>query len=854
MRVRVVGGVRSFATLPQNRAHPKRVFDPTKILPHELGKVRILNNTARDAQQSNLSAEMADEHRQAIGKLINAVYKDIEGPPGYEQIWGGTVPMFDIWKRGVDPFVELREMSGHMPQTPGSALIRSNGINAMNNQPKDVVNEFIRLSGAAGVDVFTNFCAHNDWRNHVNVANAVQEHGYHYQAAISWAVYNPNPTIYNVQWAVDLFRELVALGAHSLYVKDPSGVLTPEMAGVLAGEVKAAFPHLPLCFHTHYQTGYGYMAYLKAVENGANGIECSLGFHDGAGQPYGLTMARTLEDLGYDTGRPNHAAMQAIANYCKSLGGQYTQDTVRRPDVGVEKSGIAGGQRSILDKELIDAGQPHLLPQIDEEVAKCRAEGGTLCQVTPVADSYAREAMRRLRGGSPHANFAPGYATILTGQGGLVQEPVHAVQQKQALWERAKKTVDGLEKQGKLPKIQAIALLLNHNPLVENDAHSCTSVLSSLRAQLDARALPIQQRGRIVELKRRADQLRRISENAKQTASMDRQLARSALKHHLTGERIVKTAQAREDLQGMISALEKELGKATGKEKEEEAAYDRLLLQTATDAEIKGLLQATLAAQTADGQENACASEWDVLNNKDGGLFTAPYNRALHEIISGAAWVSRTAQPLLLGDNGLAPALAELKVLKTEHNLALDFDAKAGSDAHRTVQEWSVLWACYKAAAIPNLALNFFRYVNDPVLRAKHWPKTYKPKAVVAEVKKVEKTGPKIPNYLPDNFCSSTRAAQVNIVDVLLLISYINYFILLFLVFSFLYFFAPFLLKAEEVFFLSVRRKLTHTLPLSLSFALSYSLFRSLVLQLNASFVSEPYGIYMAPPATNEQK
>lgn len=90
-------------------------------------QVRILNNSTRDAQQSNLSAEMADEHRQAMSALINDVYKSIQGEPrhppllmlsatnhacracnpgvpGYEQTWGGTVPMFDLWKRGVHPF------------------------------------------------------------------------------------------------------------------------------------------------------------------------------------------------------------------------------------------------------------------------------------------------------------------------------------------------------------------------------------------------------------------------------------------------------------------------------------------------------------------------------------------------------------------------------------------------------------------------------------------------------------------------------------------------------------------------------------------------------------------------------
>ena len=142
-------------------------------------------------------------------------------------------------------------------------LFRSTAINAMNNMPHDVIDSFIKASIGAGMNVFTNFDAHNDWRNHVQVAKSVVNHGGHYQAALSWAVYPSDPSIYNVRWAVEFFRECVELGAHSLYVKDPSGVLTPEMAGALAAQVKEAFPHLPLVFHTHYQTGYAYSTYLE---------------------------------------------------------------------------------------------------------------------------------------------------------------------------------------------------------------------------------------------------------------------------------------------------------------------------------------------------------------------------------------------------------------------------------------------------------------------------------------------------------------------------------------------------------------------------------------------------------------
>lgn len=177
----------------------KRYWDPNKILPTALGDVRVISNTVRDAQQSNLSAEMADVHRQQVARIINPVYKAIKDqPPGYEQTWGGTVPMFDIWKRGVDPFDELRQMSKYLLDTPQSALIRSNGLCAMGNQPREVVDAFISHAYDAGVDVFTNFCAHNDWRNHANVAEAVHKKGGHYQGALSWVVNAEDPTIYNV--------------------------------------------------------------------------------------------------------------------------------------------------------------------------------------------------------------------------------------------------------------------------------------------------------------------------------------------------------------------------------------------------------------------------------------------------------------------------------------------------------------------------------------------------------------------------------------------------------------------------------------------------------------------------------
>ena len=71
-----------------------------------------------------------------------------------------------------------------------------------------------------------------------------------------------------------------------------------------------------------------------------------------------------------------------MSDFCKEMRPLYPQaNLMRSPDISVESSGIAGGQRSILDKELINLNIAYLIPQVDIEVANVRAEGGKVCQV-----------------------------------------------------------------------------------------------------------------------------------------------------------------------------------------------------------------------------------------------------------------------------------------------------------------------------------------------------------------------------------------------------------------------------------------------------------------------------------------
>lgn len=563
-----VGGSRNFVTqvasaaVNTHESSKTRIrLAPTEILPHRPGQVRVITNTTRDAQQSNCSAEMSDEHRQQISRLINDCFvPHNEKYPGYEQIWGGTVPMFDLWKRGVQPFDALRRQIRLLPNTPTSMLFRSSAINSMKNQPRDVIEAFIQRAYDCGIDVFTNFDAHNDWRNHEIVAEAVHRAGGHYQAALSWATWQADPSVFNVAAAVDFFRVCAnQLGAHSLYIKDPSGVLTPAMAGMLARAVKEAFPHLPLVFHTHYQSGYAYMSYLQAVQNGANGIECSAGFADGAGQPYAGAMLKALADLGYDVGYEGSLdqalnCIERINSACKKIWPLYVRfppgalaskdaaalahaaaaSILRTPDLSVDRSGIAGGQRSILDRELIDCGQANLIPMVDSEVTIVRALGGKVCQVTPVADAYAREALRLLRIGkwssdmmiksptipatkgvpSPDGvvsedelntigRLSEGFISVLIGEGGVIPEPVHAPLRYAALVQRGRDFVQSLRQ-------RSISKGIRNDLNFLDDLYKAVPHVATIMLHL---AQPWLLRERLSTVIARLDQLARLKED-----------------------------------------------------------------------------------------------------------------------------------------------------------------------------------------------------------------------------------------------------------------------------------------------------------------------------------------------------
>lgn len=392
----------------------------------------------------------------------------------------------------------------------------------------------------------------------------------------------------------------------------------------------------------------------------------------------------------------------------------------------IEHTGIAGGQRSILDKELIEAGQSHLLPLVDSAVQQVRREGGLVCQVTPAADSYAREAMRRLRGGSKTSGFTPGYAQILYGENGCTKEPVDERQRVQALNERAERCVHSLEREGKISAVTAAVLLKgpaqHHGPHAHtSSSSSCSSATAAaaatttaaqaadevtpllfLRSQMDSLSLPVMLSHRAREVTARIAQLKYIDSRKELKESMERKLRRAAEMQRETAAAATATtatvAAPALTIASKISQLESELSLL----RSQLSAIGISAPSAATAVEEK--YHSLLLGRAADSDYISLAAGNDALKH----LLASSQlpMQQLKTLLSHCGQITCSAADLL--PLSLPTAAAEIEAFESSQLLGL-------LDTPRKKEENTTLWACFSRAAIPHMLRNFFAnyYTRD---------------------------------------------------------------------------------------------------------------------------------------------
>ena len=340
--------------------------------------VKIVETTLRDGHQSLAATRMRiNEMLPVLEQLDNVGYHALEA-------WGGAT--FDACLRFLDedPWERLRILKKHVKKTPIQMLLRGQNILGYNHYADDVVKEFVNRSVANGVDIIRIFDALNDVRNLECAMKAAKSAGAHVQGAL---VYTISP-YHKDEDFLKVAKDLIALGADSICIKDMAGLLSPYAAYNLVKTLKSQID-VPIEIHSHCTSGMASMTYLKAIEAGVDIIDTALSpFSGTTSQPATESIVAALVGQNRDTGLALDS-FSYLAEYFNDVKKNLVHDFNLRSDISIDPKvltfQIPGGMLSNLINQMKELGATDKYAELLKEMPKVRAELGYPPLVTPTS-------------------------------------------------------------------------------------------------------------------------------------------------------------------------------------------------------------------------------------------------------------------------------------------------------------------------------------------------------------------------------------------------------------------------------------------------------------------------------------
>ncbi|MGT2667177.1 oxaloacetate decarboxylase subunit alpha [Streptococcus rifensis] len=350
-------------------------------------QIRFTETVLRDAHQSLMATRLrTDEMLPIMADIDRAGYNALE-------CWGGATFDASVRYLNEDPWERLRQFKKNAPNTPLQMLLRGQNLLGYRHYADDIVEKFIESAAKNGMDIFRIFDALNDVRNIQASVQAVKKFGKHAQVTIC---YTTSP-VHTISYYQNLTKDMVALGADSLCIKDMAGILTPASVKELIPALKEV-TDLPIEVHTHATSGTSEMTYLAAVEAGADIIDTAISpLAGGTSQPATESLAVVLNELGYETGLDDQALI-TISEYFKPIKAKYIEEGILAPKImGIEPQTllyqVPGGMLSNLYAQLKQANAENLYDEVLKEVPKVREDLGYPPLVTPMSQMVGTQAV-----------------------------------------------------------------------------------------------------------------------------------------------------------------------------------------------------------------------------------------------------------------------------------------------------------------------------------------------------------------------------------------------------------------------------------------------------------------------------
>lgn len=355
-------------------------------------QIQFTDTTFRDAHQSLLATRMRtlDMYKTAEGFAKNH-------PNTFSmEVWGGAT--FDVCMRFLneDPWTRLQLFREAIPNILLQMLLRGSNAVGYKAYPDNLVEKFIEKAWENGIDIFRIFDSLN-WVEAMKVSiRTVRERtGALAEGCICYTgdLYNKQSK-YDLQYYLDLARQLEDEGIHMLAIKDMAGLLKPKSAAQLVSELKKAVD-VPIHLHTHDTSSMQATTYFEAINAGVDVVDVALSSMSGlTSQPNFNSIVATLE--GHDRAPDfNLKSLNQYSNYWEDVREYYYpfESGLKAGTAEIYEHEIPGGQYSNLRPQAIALGLEDKFEQIKENYASVNELFGDLVKVTPSSKVVGDMAM-----------------------------------------------------------------------------------------------------------------------------------------------------------------------------------------------------------------------------------------------------------------------------------------------------------------------------------------------------------------------------------------------------------------------------------------------------------------------------
>ncbi len=311
---------------------------------------------------------------------------------------------------------QFRKIAG--PFANLQTLARGINVVGLDSQPRDIVKLHAQLMRKHGITTIRNFDALNDVENLIYSGKCIVEAGLRHEVTVTMMELPPGCDGHTVEFYEKVLRRILDsdIPYDSLCFKDASGTSTPhkvhetiKMARRLLGD------KMRIVFHSHETAGCSVLAYMGALEAGADQLDLSLApMSGGTCQPDLLTMWHALRGTGYDLGIDPKKIMKLEESLKEAMKDYFMPPEATRVSPLIPFFPMPGGALTANTQMLRDNNLMDKYPEIIAAMGDAVVRGGYGTSVTPVSQFYFQQAFNNVMFG-PWKKIAEGYGKMVLG-------------------------------------------------------------------------------------------------------------------------------------------------------------------------------------------------------------------------------------------------------------------------------------------------------------------------------------------------------------------------------------------------------------------------------------------------------